>query len=135
MTSDVPNEAHLSLIQSVIARLSDRSTAVKSWCITVTGALLGFGATTSRPLVAFIPIYVILAFAVLDAYYLAVERGYRRLYRDAVAGRGDEWSMAVVPPSVGDVLRAVRSPSIAILYGASLVAVAATATYLVLRVK
>lgn len=117
---DVPSEAHLQMIQSVVSRLASQSTTVKGWCVTVTGALLGFGATRSTPLVAFVAVYVVVAFAVLDAYYLALERGYRSLYASAARGDTGSWSLEVPRATSGQIVAALRSPSVALLYGASL---------------
>jgi hypothetical protein len=128
----VPAEAHLQMIQSVVSRLSAQSTTVKGWCVTVTAALLGYGATAATPVVAALAIYVVLAFAVLDAYYLALERAYRVLYRHTVDGRAGDWTLDVAlrPRDVG---AALRSPAISILYGVSLVTAVAVAGYLLLR--
>ena len=48
------------------------------------------------PLVAVLAVYVIVVFAVLDAYYLALERAYRRLYDDASKVAGSLWQSAAV---------------------------------------
>src|SRR5687768_13405557 len=50
----VPVEAHLQMIQSVISRLSAQSITVKGWSVTVTAALLGFGASSTTASVALV---------------------------------------------------------------------------------
>jgi hypothetical protein len=121
------------MIQAVVSRLSAQSTTVKGWCVTVTAALLGFGATAARPVVAAIAIYVVLAFAILDAYYLALERAYRALYRRAVSGQVNDWVLDAGPPTAREIGAALRSPAVAVLYGTSLIAAISVGSYLVTR--
>ncbi|SCL49069.1 hypothetical protein GA0070606_1410 [Micromonospora citrea] len=125
-------DAYLQMIQSVITRLATQSTAVKTWCVTVTAALLGFGAKAETAIVVFIAFYVIVAFAVLDAYYLCLERAYRTLYRDAVSQATASWTLTINGPGLADVLRGLRSPSIALVYGSSILAILGVGTYVAL---
>ncbi|MFC8298358.1 hypothetical protein [Micromonospora orduensis] len=123
-------EAYLQMIQSVITRLSAQSTAVKTWCVTVTAALLGFGAKADTIVVVFIAFYVIVAFAVLDAYYLCLERAYRALYRDAVGQTTASWILTIERTRMADVVSAIRSPSIVLIYGSSVLAILGVGIYL-----
>lgn len=118
------------MIQSVITRLSTQSTAVKTWCVTVTAALLGFGAKADTIVVVFIAFYVIVAFAVLDAYYLCLERAYRALYRDAVGQTTASWILTIERTRMADVVSAIRSPSIVLIYGSSVLAILGVGIYL-----
>jgi len=93
------------MIQNAIARFAPQSTTIKGWSITVTAALLGFGATTTTPVVAVVAGYATLAFAALDAYYLSLERAYRKLYDSAVADHAEPWSLSVTRPSARNSLR------------------------------
>jgi hypothetical protein len=124
------SEPQLQMIQAVVTRLATQSTTVKGWCVTVTAALLGFGTTTTNPLIAAVAAYVVVAFAALDGYYLALERAYRRLYRKAAAGDATPWTLDVDQPRPADVAAAMRTPAIALLYGASLLATGSVAVYL-----
>ncbi|MET9270537.1 hypothetical protein [Kribbella sp. NPDC003557] len=124
------SEAHLQLIQGVINRLSSQSTTVKGWCVTVTAALLGFGATSATPIIALVAAYVIAAFALIDAKFLSLERGFRRLYRQAVDGNLAEWSLETERPRATDILRALFGLHNMLLYGSSLVVTAAVGIYL-----
>ncbi|MGW3786415.1 hypothetical protein ACWD5Z_17660 [Micromonospora chokoriensis] len=126
----MPEEAYLQMVQSVITRLSTQSTAVKTWCVTVTAALLGFGAKADTLIVVVIAFYVIVAFAILDAYYLCLERAYRALYRDAVSQATASWILTIDGPRIGDVVRALRSPSVALIYGSSFLAILSVGAYL-----
>jgi hypothetical protein len=129
----MPTEAHLQMIQHVVTRLASQSTTVKGWCVTVTGALLGFGATSATPIVAAIAIYVICAFAALDAYYLSLERAYRTLYHRAASGETDDWTLDITRPAAKQIGTALRSPAIALLYGASLLVAATIVIYLLVK--
>jgi hypothetical protein len=120
------------MIQAVVSRLSSQSTAVKAWCVTVTAALLSFSATATTPLVPVIALYVVLAFAVLDAYYLCLERAYRLLFQRAAEGLAGDWLLTVSRPTWREVVRALGSPSIAVLYGSSLVAAVGIGCYLLI---
>jgi hypothetical protein len=126
-------EIHLQMIQAAIARMASHSTTIKGWSVTVSGALLGYSATASTPVVAAIATYVIMAFAVLDAYYLAVERQYRLLYRRMTTDGGTPWLMEIEQPSGQQVATALRSPVILILYGSSLAVAAAVGIFLLLK--
>jgi hypothetical protein len=119
----VPNEVHLQAIQATIARTAAQASTVKGWCVTVTAALLGFGASSSRPLVALVALYVVVAFATLDAYYLSIERAFRKLYDQVVEGKVADWSMAATRPTATEMLRALKSPSVFVLYGSSVLAI------------
>jgi hypothetical protein len=126
-------EAYLQMIQAVVTRLASQSTTVKGWCVTVTGALLGFAATASTPAVAAIALYVICAFAILDAYYLVLERAYRDLYRRAATSHSSDWALDVAKPAVSEIRAALCSPVIAVLYGASLLVAMGVGTFLLVK--
>ncbi|MGY4766495.1 hypothetical protein ACXC9Q_06210 [Kribbella sp. CWNU-51] len=128
----MPADAHLQMIQTVIARLAGQSTTSKGWCLTVTAALLSFAATNTR-LSAYLAVYVTVAFAALDAYYLTRERAYRTLYQQAVTGDVDDRQMHLPTPRPHDLGRALTSPSIAILYGSLLIIALVISSYLTLR--
>jgi hypothetical protein len=67
----------LNLIQDVIKRLASNSFLVKGWAITLIVATLLLKGSKIQILIAFIPL---IAFWILDAYYLRQERLYRKLY-------------------------------------------------------
>ncbi|MET4215739.1 hypothetical protein ACVWWG_006963 [Bradyrhizobium sp. LB7.2] len=68
---------HLEMLQSLITRMAGYGASFKSYCITVTTTVVGFGFTLHRPLVSALAILPILAFAFADAQYLRVERRFR----------------------------------------------------------
>ncbi|MEW1587586.1 hypothetical protein AB0283_19370 [Micromonospora vinacea] len=118
----MPIEAHLQMIQTIISRLASQSTTIKGWAVTLTALLLGFSAGTTEPAVVGIAIYVIMAFAILDAYYLSLERAYRNLYKLACEERVGAWVLAVPGPTFKEIVRAFFSPAVALVYGSSLLA-------------
>ena len=81
------NETHLGFIQSVVDRMGQNSFHAKEWCVTVISALVAFYLTQDaenvRPVIVITAGVVAFLFAVVDAYYLHLERGYRYLYKVA----------------------------------------------------
>lgn len=71
---------HLEFVQAVVARLAGDSARVKGWSITVSVAAFGFAAGGTEPWLAFFGLIAVLAFALLDAYYLREERLFRKLF-------------------------------------------------------
>ncbi|MDQ3879842.1 MAG: hypothetical protein M3295_02020 [Chloroflexota bacterium] len=118
----MPNVERLKLIQAIIDRMARNSFALKGWAVTLTGALLSLTAARHDDTIALIAIYVLIAMAALDAYYLALERAYRTLYDQATTQPATEWQLHASPPRFADVARALTSPSILLLYGLSLIA-------------
>lgn len=116
------NVERLKLIQSIIDRMARNSFALKGWAVTLTGALLSLAATRQDPTIAAITIYVLMAMATLDAYYLTLERSYRTLYHQATTQPDTEWSLHAPKPTPADIAHALTSPSILLLYGFSLIA-------------
>ncbi len=117
-----PNVDRLKLIQAIIDRMARNSFALKGWAVTLTGALLSLAVSRQDDAIIAITIYVIAAMAILDAYYLALERAYRHLYNQATAQPDTEWSLQVAKTTPSDVTRALASPSITLFYGLSLAA-------------
>jgi hypothetical protein len=74
--------AHLNMIQGVVSRLASNSFYVKGWAITISAGLLGFALSAHKTLVAGVAAVPIVAFWLIDAYYLRAERLFRALYDD-----------------------------------------------------
>jgi hypothetical protein len=55
-------------------------------------------------------------FALLDAMYLALEREYRALYKRAVVGKAETWSLSPSDVGVGELLSALFSWSVLPIY-------------------
>ena len=118
------NTDRLQMIQGIITRLAANSGALKGFTVPVVTALLGVGIDKSSDRFVWLGIYPIVVFGFLDAFYLALEKRYRNLYRTAATTDPDsEWSLAAGQASFGEILDAVRSPSVWAFYGAALIVV------------
>lgn len=73
-------QAHLGILQNVIERMATNSNSAKSWCITIVSAILVVVADKNKPDYALISLLPAFLFLALDAYYLAMERGFRNSY-------------------------------------------------------
>ena len=73
--------AHLTIMQGVIARMAENSRSCKVWCVTLVAAVLVLLARTGEPQHALIALGPAVLFYMLDAYYLALERGFRDSYK------------------------------------------------------
>jgi hypothetical protein len=71
---------HLEMVQGLITRMAGYGASFKSYCITVTTAIIGFGFTLHRPTVAALALLPVIAFGAADAQYLRVERRFRALF-------------------------------------------------------
>lgn len=80
---------HIRLLQSIIARMSEFSSRCKTWCVTLTSALLvvmlkGEAGDTGK----MVPLCytVISLFFFLDSYYLGIERSFRNKLHEFLDG-------------------------------------------------
>jgi len=78
-------QTHLSIIQNVIQRMAANSSACKAWCVTLVSAILVIVADKGKPEYAYIALFPTLIFAGLDAYYLALEKGFRNSYNSFIS--------------------------------------------------
>ena len=78
-------QAHLTIMQDVVRRMAENSRSCKVWCVTLVSAVLVLTARTSNADHAMIALAPTALFLVLDAYYLALERGFLRSYNAFVA--------------------------------------------------
>ena len=83
--SDSPSlQTHLGILQGVIQRMASNSTSCKAWCVTLVSAVLVIVADKGKPEYAWIALLPTVVFAALDAYYLALEKGFRNSYNSFV---------------------------------------------------
>jgi len=73
-------QAHLGILQAVIQRMAANSASSKAWCITLVSAILVIVADKGKPQYVWIALIPTLLFLFLDAYYLALEKGFRNSY-------------------------------------------------------
>lgn len=72
---------HLGMIESIISRLSGHSATVKNFAVTVYIGSFALAVSESEPGLIWIAAIAPILFALLDAYYLGVERSFRDFYR------------------------------------------------------
>ena len=75
---------HLGLLQDVIQRMASNSSQCKTWAVTVVSAVLVVVADKDKPEFAWIALVPTILFLFLDAYYLALEKAFRKSYNDFV---------------------------------------------------
>lgn len=83
-SESVSIQTHLSITQNVIQRMADNSSASKAWCITLVSAMLVIVADKGKPEYTWIALLPTFFFAMLDAYYLALEKSFRNAYNDFI---------------------------------------------------
>ena|GEM_PF-392158 len=90
--------AHLNMIQGVIARMSGFSANAKNFCITIIAAIIAVAFDKDVPLLGYGAATIIMVFALMDTYYLSLERRFRNLYeRSATAPADKAVNMSLVP--------------------------------------
>ncbi len=77
-------QTHLSIIQSVIQRMSTNSSYCKAWCITLVSAILVIIADKSKPEYIYLALLPVVFFSYLDAYYLALEKAFQCSYNQFI---------------------------------------------------
>ncbi len=112
-------QAHLSIVQAVIARMAESSRSSKTWCITIISAILVLGvgmAGFDHLWVAYVPVVLFLG---LDMYYLALERRFRGSYnaflrklRNGDVAASDLYEVAPEGPAVKSWFATLGSVSI-----------------------
>ncbi len=66
--------------QGIITRLASNSASSKTWCVSLVSAIAVVAAQVSKVQLLFVAVLPIFFFAALDAYYLGLERRFRRSY-------------------------------------------------------
>lgn len=88
-TADISSEdkrQYLGFIQDVIRRMAGNSASLKTWLAPILTLVFALGAVKTNFLVFVAGLIVTVAFWMMDAQYLRLERAYRRLYGKAVDG-------------------------------------------------
>jgi len=67
----------IEIVQDFIKRMAFNSFMIKGWTVTLVAVTLLLKGSKYHVFVAYIPIFI---FCFLDAYFLRLERLYRRLY-------------------------------------------------------
>ncbi len=123
---------HLEFIQSVITRMNSNSFMIKGWCITLVSALFALAANDSNARFAMVSYIVIPSFWILDGFFIATERNFRKLYNDACVKKEEEIDFKMTPQkmTLGDWLcEGVCSRTLVPFYGIMIIATAITLFY------
>jgi hypothetical protein len=80
---------HLEFVLNVITRMANNSFLLKGWTVTLVAALFALAAQNANINFIILSFFPIIAFWVLDAYFLWQERLFRALYND-VRTKDDE---------------------------------------------
>lgn len=114
-----PEPEHLKFVQAVITRMASNSFLLKGWAVSLVAGLTALAKADSDRDIAWIAFGVVIVFGCLDAYYLALERSFRKLYRDAVLGKTAAWSLEHSNVGPSAVLGALGSLSVWPFYSAA----------------
>ena len=117
------NVKHLEMIQAIIERMGNNSFVIKGWSFTSIGALFAFWfSNTSMLYILLLNFCVTILFWFHDAYYLSLERQFRRLY-DEVRLSDIETDFRMTPKQEeGDFLIALFRPILKYTYGLIVIA-------------
>ena len=116
---------HVDRYQQVIARMADSSLRIKALAATAVGALVTLAVQQRRAGLLLVAVLLVVALALLDAYYLAIERGLReesaKLVEAVVAGSAGTIDLFTVRqpeggPSACETLRSLSAPATAAFY-------------------
>ncbi|GAB3157619.1 hypothetical protein GCM10027290_58960 [Micromonospora sonneratiae] len=90
---------HLEFIQNIVTRLATNSFFIKGWAVTVLAALYAFEAKNPSWRIGIVGFLPVLAFWLLDSYYLRQERLFRCLYNDVRQANSstEPFSMNIAP--------------------------------------
>ena len=115
-------QAHLNMLQAIIARLATGSASSKTWCLALTGAVTSLAGATHQPAVLGFVVVVVAIFWFLDVRYLAQEKAYRDLFnakvtriREQAYDMADAFDLAA-PTDGDDIKHALKSWSTWPLY-------------------
>lgn len=76
---------HLEFIQAIITRMASNSFLIKGWGITLVSALYALAAKDAEIRYVLVSYIAIPCFWILDGFFIATERRYRKLYAEASA--------------------------------------------------
>jgi hypothetical protein len=129
----VADSKHLEFLQAAITRMAGNSSLVKGWSITLTTAIVGLAVKEGGRDFVLIGLLPVLVFALLDAFYLALEKGFRDRFKIAaatyVAGDSPDFDMSSGFTTAA-LFKAICRPAVFLVHG--LLVIVLVATYLLL---
>ena len=113
---------HLEMLQQVITRVASNSFLVKGWSVTLLSAILVLTAKDEVYAMGWVAVIPVLAFWVLDGFFLRQERLFRKLYdryRKQPQNTPTDFSMdtSVVVSEVDTWVQVMFSPTLRIFHG------------------
>jgi hypothetical protein len=114
---------HADRYQAVIARMADSSLKIKALAATAEGVLVSLAAERGRAGLLLIALVLLVGLALLDAYYLSVERSLREASECfAQADPEHDWSALLTislpehPASFKELTQSLASPATSVFY-------------------
>jgi hypothetical protein len=125
----VADADHLKMIQGVVDRMAGNSFLIKGWTVTLVAGLSALAKADTDRSFAWIAAGVVVVFALLDAFYLALEREFRDLYRLVAADtlNLEPWSLEARKVGPPEVAKALIAFAVWPLHGAALAGAIAVA--------
>lgn len=110
---------HLEMIQAVINRMGSNSFVFKGWSITIITGISAFVANDKNLSLILIPFIATILFWSVDAYYLMLEREFRKLYKTVAAKNEDDidFQLKAGDTSFSNWFKTVWRPILAVFYG------------------
>lgn len=116
---------HLMFIEDIIKRQADNSFNIKKLCVTIFVAIIALAIngdmnTRMKLCCLWLACFVVIIFMFLDAYYLSMERGFKKLYNEVCLDKYDNYHIKL---EIGfwNSTNAVTSKSVWIFYIALIV--------------
>ena len=111
---------HLSFIQGVINRMNSNSFSLKGWMVAIVSALCAiYVSNNSAPnshLYLIAALLAVILFCGLDAYYLQMEKKYRKLFNKVLESPSEtDYNMDISGEKVS-YWEALKSTSVCVLY-------------------
>ena len=108
--------AHLNMLQGVIGRMSGYSSSVKNFAVTIAAASLALAFDKANSLPLWIALGASSLFAILDAYYLSKEKGFRKAYERVARSPLQNAQDMAIKAEPAEFVSALASVSIWLFY-------------------
>ncbi|CAN0585776.1 unnamed protein product, partial [Laminaria digitata] len=111
---------HLEIITATISRLASHSFLLKGWSVTLASGVLALAVQQKQAALALCGLPAVVALAILDAYYLSLERRFRSLYNSVRSSSDTPSDLSMDIPKLQtprEVASAVQSLPTWLLHG------------------
>jgi hypothetical protein len=113
-----PALKYLDMLQAVITRMAGNQFTCRAWSVALGTAVIGYAVSKDgKPAMAILALLPAICFWIQDAYYLGLERAFRKKFTDAVAD-GDKISLFdfAITPKPGDFIKAFFRPAVLLVH-------------------